>query len=90
MAERYSNHYSFEHDLYQTKQVSMALKPKLSESSKAVMLLCKKFRNKEFLLTDNPKDVWVSDLIFIVHKVDNFRTKFNWLKAEELEMKDKN
>lgn len=56
---------------------------KLTESSKAVMLLRKKMRNGEVTLADNAKAVWESEPIFMKHKLDNFRTKFNRLKAEE-------
>lgn len=86
MGEKYSGHHTFEQNLYETKQVSMAPKLKLSESSEAIMLLRKKFFNKQVLPTDNPKDVCESDPISRVHKLDNFPTKFNPLMAGKLEM----
>lgn len=56
---------------------------KLTETSKAVILLRKKIRNGEVLLSDNAKSVWESDPVFMSHKLDNFRTKFNRIKAED-------
>lgn len=55
---------------------------KLTEGSKAVMLLRKKWRNGDVSSTDNAKSVWESEPIFMKHKLDNFRTKFNRIKAE--------
>lgn len=57
--------------------------PKLTESSKAVVLPQKKLRNGDISLSDNAKYVWESDPIFIQHKLDNFWTNFNRIKAEE-------
>lgn len=67
----------------------MAPKFKLPELIEAVMLLPKKFYNQEVLATDKTYDVWDSSRTIIVYKVHNFRTKFNPLIVEELEMEGK-
>lgn len=51
--------------------------PKLTETSRAVKLLHEKFRREKATLNDNPKTVWETEPLFAVHKLDNFRTKFN-------------
>lgn len=58
---------------------------KLTESSTAVVLLRKKLAAGEVSLTDNPKTVWSSDPLFMEHKLDNFRSKFNRIRTEEPE-----
>lgn len=55
---------------------------KLTESSRAVVLLRKKLIAGEIDLGQNPKTIWSSDPIFMEHKLDNFRTKLNKLKTE--------
>lgn len=67
----------------------MAPKLKFSEWSKAVVLLRKNFQSTEVISMDKPKDVWESEPTLMVYKLDNFRTKFNLLKVEELEMDDR-
>lgn len=50
--------------------------PKLTESSKAALLLQKKFQNSEVSATDNAKALRKSDTIFIKRKLDNSMTKY--------------
>lgn len=51
------------------------------QTSKAVKLLRKKLCDGDIPPTDNPKSVWKSDPVFMAHKLDNFKTKFNKIKA---------
>lgn len=39
--------------------------------------------NGEISPSNDAKTVWESDPIFMKHKLDNFRIKFNLLKVEE-------
>lgn len=55
---------------------------KLSEGSKAVRLLRKKVAASEVDINDNARKVWASDPVFMEHKLDNFRTRFNRIKQE--------
>lgn len=55
----------------------------LTKSSKAVILLYKKFCTGEISITDNAKAVWGSNPVYQVHKLDNFRTNFNRIKSEK-------
>lgn len=72
--------------LHQPSHFKMSPTLKPSESPKAVMLLQKKFCNKGLLPTDNRKDVRQSKPAYMVHEFDNSCTKFNRLKAGELNM----
>lgn len=62
---------------------------KLTETSRAVVLLRKKLVAGELDITQNPKTLWCSDPVFMEHKLDNFRTKLNKLKAEYYENQGK-
>lgn len=55
---------------------------KLTESSKAVILL-RKIRAGEIVVSDNAKTLQKSSLVFMVHKLDNICTMYNRIKAEE-------
>lgn len=55
---------------------------KLTVNSKAMVLLRKKFESEEISRNDDPKSVWSQEPLFSVHKLDNFRTRFNKLKKE--------
>lgn len=46
-------------------------------------------RNGEISSSDNSKSVEESDSIFMKHKLDIFRTKFNRLKLEEKQLDGK-
>lgn len=76
--------------ILQPSDSKMAPKPKLTESSEAVIFIRKKFLKKGMLPTDNSKDVWESKPAFMVHNLDSFCTKFNRLKTEELDENCKN
>ena len=56
---------------------------KLTESSKATILLRKKIHDGEIDLSDNPKEIWSSDPVFMEHKLDNFISKFNRIRSAE-------
>lgn len=55
---------------------------KLSESSKAVILLRKKLRIGKISFPLNPKDAWKPEPEFMAHKLKKIPTKFNKLKEE--------
>lgn len=55
---------------------------RLTINSKAMILLKKKFENGDISAEDTPKSIWGSELVFMEHKLDNFRTRFNKLKKE--------
>lgn len=55
---------------------------KLSDSSKAVFLMQKMLHIDKMSYTDNSKNVWGFEPKFMEHKLNNFRTKFNKLNAE--------
>jgi len=57
---------------------------KLTETSKAVVLLRRKFANGEIGHRSRAQQVHESNEAFKEHKLDNFRTKFNKLKKEYL------
>lgn len=62
---------------------------KLTERSRAVILLRKRIRNGKLSLSENAKTVWESDPVFMSHKLDSFRTRFNKIRAEEEKKKGK-
>lgn len=55
---------------------------KLTEGSRAVRLLRKKFASGDIAKDAHPKQIHESNNVFRDHKLDNFRTKFNKLKSE--------
>jgi len=55
---------------------------KLSEPSRAVRSLRKKFATREIPPDANPKQIHESNDLVKWHKLDNFRTRFNKLKAQ--------
>lgn len=56
---------------------------KLTECSKALILVREKMRNGELFLREDAKAVWQSELIFMKQNLDNFRAKSNSLQSEE-------
>ena len=57
---------------------------RLDESSSAVRLLCKNFRENKYTFDDKPKSVWSSSDEFQKYPLANFSTIFNKLKREYL------
>lgn len=55
---------------------------KLLESSKAVILLRKKSQKGDISYKDNLEPIQGSDSIFMAYNLNNFRSKFNMLRAE--------
>jgi len=69
------------------KLLLSAMAPKLTAKSPARKLLLQKFVQKELNGTEDPKDVWESDPIFMEHKLSNFRTHYNNLRNQYKEGK---
>lgn len=55
---------------------------RLTKSSKAVSLLYSMFESGQLGKNSDPKPVWLSNPVFMNHKIQNFRTCFNNIKKE--------
>ena len=55
---------------------------RLTKSSDAVIKLREKLERGELKGTEDPKQVWLSEPLFQMHKIENFRTCWNNLKKE--------
>lgn len=56
---------------------------RLTKDSAAYKLLAQKFDDGEIEPADRPKEVWLTEEVFQQHKLDNFRTAFNKMKAQK-------
>lgn len=56
---------------------------KVTNGSKLVILLHKKWCNENILSTDNEKSAWKSDPVFMKHKLDNSRTEIKIVEVQK-------
>lgn len=55
---------------------------RLTKGSKAVSLLYSLFQSGKLGRDSEPKPIWLSNPLFMNHKIQNFRTCFNNVKKE--------
>ncbi|MEM6687231.1 MAG: hypothetical protein AAF617_15725 [Bacteroidota bacterium] len=64
--------------------LDMAPNNRLTKDSKAVVLLRQKLADGTIKGTEDPKQVWLSEPIFMEHKLNNFRTCYNNIRDKKV------